>query len=307
MPSFSHEILVDLCRQRGDLARALLGVRGIAAAGTRAEIGSIDLSQVVPTEYRADAVTVFRDQAVARTAVIIEVQLQPDADKRRSWPVYIAALRAALGCPVYLIVIAPDAAVARWARTPIDLGHPGFRLEPLVFALEDLPRVTDPDAAQRLPELAVLSALGHPDREVAGTALGALAHLPEDRARLYYDLIMAAAPDAVQQYLEQLMLKGYEYQSEFARKYYGQGLQTGRAEGLETGRAEGLETGRAEGLRAAVLELARARVADLTPEEAAALGALRDEALLALIGRLASAPGPAEARAVLRAAAATAS
>jgi hypothetical protein len=311
VPSFSHEILVDLCRQRGDLARALLGVRGIAAEGTRAEIGSIDLSQVAPTEYRADAVTVFWDQDVARTAVIVEVQLQADADKRRSWPVYVAALRAALGCPVYLIVIAPHAAVARWARAPIELGHPGFRLAPLVLALEDLPRVTDPAVARALPELAVLSALGHPEREVAGAALGALEGLPEDRARLYYDLIMAAAPDAVQRYLEKLMMKGYEYQSEFARKYYGQGLQTGRAEGLETGRAEGLETGRAEGLetgraeglRAAALEVARAKVADLTPEEAAAIRALHDEALLALISQLASAPGSAEARAVLRAAA----
>jgi predicted transposase YdaD len=114
---------------------------------------------------------------------------------------------------------------------------------------------------------------------------------------------MAAAPDAVQRYLEKLMMKGYEYQSEFARKYYGQGLQTGRAEGLKTGRAEGLETGRAEGLRAAVLEVARAKVADLTPEEAAAIRALHDEALLALISQLASAPGAAEARAVLHAAA----
>jgi hypothetical protein len=65
-----------------------------------------------------------------------------------------------------------------------------------------------------------------------------------------------------------------------------------------------LETGRAEGLGAAALEVARAKVADLTPEEAAAIRALHREALLALIGQLASAPGPTEARAVLRAAAA---
>ncbi|HWU88067.1 MAG TPA: hypothetical protein VN253_12360, partial [Kofleriaceae bacterium] len=114
MPSFSHEILVDLCRQRGELARALVRLCGIAVDGARVELASIDLSQVVPTEYRADAVTVFRDGDVARGAVIVEVQLQPDPDKWSSWPVYVSVLRAALGCPVHLLVIAPDPAVARW-------------------------------------------------------------------------------------------------------------------------------------------------------------------------------------------------
>jgi hypothetical protein len=122
--------------------------------GARAEIGSIDLSQVVPTEYRADAVIVFRDQEIARAAAIIEVQLHYDPDKRRSWPVYVAALRAALACPVYLLVIAPDPSVARRVCAPIELGHPGFELTPLAIELADLPRVTDPAAARRLPELA---------------------------------------------------------------------------------------------------------------------------------------------------------
>lgn len=283
--SFSHEILVDLCRQRGDLARALLHLLGIVPGGARAELGSIDLSQVVPTEYRADAVTVFRDQEVARAAAIIEVQLQYDPDKRRSWPVYVAALRAALGCPVYLLVIAPDPSVARRVGAPIELGHPGFALTPLVIGFEDLPRVIDADVARRLPELAVLSTLAHPEFEVARTAIGAIRELPEDRARLYLDLIIAAVPDAVRRSLEALTMKGYEYQSEFARKYYGQGV----------------EVGRAEGLRDAVLELARARLADLSSDETAAVRALGDETMLhALIGALARATTAEEARTLLR-------
>jgi hypothetical protein len=171
--------------------------------------------------------------------------------------------------------------VARWARAPIDLGHPGFRLTPLVLELEELPRITDLEIARRLPELAVLSTLGHPEYEVARTALGAIQGLPEDRSRLYLDLVIATVPDPVRWALEKLM-KGYQYQSEFARKYYGQG--------------------RAEGLRAAVLELARAKVEDLSPEEDGALRALGDEAaLLALIGALARAATAAEVRGVLRA------
>jgi len=155
----------------------------------------------------------------------------------------------------------------------------------------------------------VLSTLAHPDFEVARTAIGAIRDLPEDRARLYLDLILAAVPDAVRRSLEALIMKGYEYQSEFARKYYGQGVskgvEVGRAEGVEVGRAEGVEVGRAEGLRDAVLELARARLADLSSEETAAVRALCDETtLLALISALARTTAAEEARAVLRAVAA---
>ena len=39
----------------------------------------------------------------------------------------------------------------------------------------------------------------------------------------------------------------YEYQSEFARRYYGQGKAEGRVEGRAEGRLEGLMQGQAEG------------------------------------------------------------
>jgi len=233
-------------------------------------------------------VIVFRDQDVARAAAIIEVQLSFDPDKRRSWPVYVAALRAALACPVYLLVIAPEPSVARRVCAPIELGHPGFQLTPLAIEFADLPRLTDPDAARRLPELAVLSALAHPELEVARTAIDAIEGLPEDRVRLYCDLIMAAVPDTVRQSLERLIMKGYEYQSEFMRR-------------LETaGHARGVEVGRAEGLQTAALALAREKLAELSLDDTAAVRALRDEAaLLALIGALARATTADEARAIL--------
>ena len=47
-----------------------------------------------------------------------------------------------------------------------------------------------------------------------------------------------------------LSLKNYEYQSDFARKYYGQGLAKGKAEGLAAGKAEAVVAVlRARGLR----------------------------------------------------------
>jgi predicted transposase YdaD len=51
------------------------------------------------------------------------------------------------------------------------------------------------------------------------------------------------------------MMKGYEYQSDFARKYVAQGRTEGRAEGLAEGRTEG----RAEEAALSLLAVLRAR------------------------------------------------
>jgi hypothetical protein len=71
VPSLPHALVVELFRDRGQLLRALLGRR----LGLRGWIGEDvpgDLTQVVPTEYRADGVTVFRDRKKrARLAVVL--------------------------------------------------------------------------------------------------------------------------------------------------------------------------------------------------------------------------------------------
>src|SRR5205814_9322585 len=94
-------------------------------------------------------------------AVIVEVQRQPDPDKRFAWPFYTAALHARMRCPVCLLVIATTPAVARWARRPIRSFQPKAGFVPLVVGPEAIPRVTDPAAAEQAPELAVLSVLAH--------------------------------------------------------------------------------------------------------------------------------------------------
>ena len=127
VPSVLHQILVELFRNCGELAPELLRrCAEIVIEHDRVTLGSIDLSQVASTEYRADAVVELRgldDTVVA--AVIVEVQLSTDADKPYTWPLYITALRAKLTCPVTLLVITTEDSVARWAKKPIALGHPG--------------------------------------------------------------------------------------------------------------------------------------------------------------------------------------
>lgn len=78
MLSFRHEILVDLFRGNGELAVELLRTAaGMALDHARVALESIDLTQVAPTAYYADAVVVLRDRDDRPvTGVIVEVQLR---------------------------------------------------------------------------------------------------------------------------------------------------------------------------------------------------------------------------------------
>jgi hypothetical protein len=286
VPSFLHEFLVDLFRERPALAGDLLRMCASVELGAgRVERGSIDLSQVVSTEYRADTVAVVRDDAqVAIGAAIVEIQLRVDPDKLRTWPVYVTALRAVLGCPATLLVLAPDTAVARWARTAIPIGHPRFQLEPVVVTYADIPRLTAPATS---PELAVLSALAHRDVDAATIAVATLRELPEDKQRLYWDVVMSALPAAARELLEAHM-QGYEYQTEFARKYFAQGREEGREEGRER-------------LREMVVALARAKLGELASEDEERIQRCDDDGLATLGVALGRAVDAEAAREVLRA------
>jgi hypothetical protein len=178
--------------------------------------------------------------------VIVEVQLARDKDKPYAWPAYIANLRARHRCPVCLLVVTLNDAVARWAAKPIELG-PGTRCVPWVIGPANMPAITELQNARENIELAVLSAIEHmqnPDTALAGriasAAFFAVADIDDERSRMYFDLIMSTLSADVRKALEATMnsLK-YEYQSDFARRYFFQGKTEGQAEGKAEGKAEG--------------------------------------------------------------------
>jgi hypothetical protein len=142
--------------------------------------------------------------------------------------------RAKHRCPAGLLVVAPDPAIAAWCAEPIETGIPGFALRPPVLGRAAVPVVTDPAEAARRPELAVLSALAHGDGElgaaIAAAALPAVARLDDERARFYGDLVLNSLNEATRKALE-AMMKGYEFQSDFAKKYVALGRDEGRSEG----------------------------------------------------------------------------
>ena len=77
-----------------------------------------------PTEFRADAVDLLIDGRPV-LGVVVEVQLSRDDRKRFSWPAYVSILRARHECPVELLVLRHDRAMAGWTAAPIKLDLAG--------------------------------------------------------------------------------------------------------------------------------------------------------------------------------------
>jgi hypothetical protein len=231
----AHEILVDLFKNRPSLAAEILAeVLGVSLpAYTDARLASNDLTEIQPAEYRADAVVLLFDRDVPVRVIIVEAQLAADPRKRLSWPAYVTVSRAIHGCPADLLVVAPDPAVAGWCVEPIEIGVPGFVLHPPVLRRTAVPVVTELEEAARRPELGVLSALAHGETgqgaTIAAAVLPAIQGLDDDRVRIYCDLVYNSLNEAARRALE-AMMKGYEYQSDFAKKYVAQGRDEGRAE-----------------------------------------------------------------------------
>jgi hypothetical protein len=238
MPSQLHESHLLLFRNQptlaADLIRDALGVE--LPSYREAREVSADLTDVQPTEYRADMVIQLSEDIPVH-GIVVEVQLSEDARKRFVWPAYVATLRARLECPVSLLVVAASDAVARWAAQSIEMGGQ-HQFTPYVLGPSAVPRVTDEAQACENPELAVLSAMAHGRDANAGRAIEiaiaaqkASTALDADRSRIYVDLIMSSLGEAARQALGNMDAQKYEYQSEFARRYVAEGRRSGEREG----------------------------------------------------------------------------
>ncbi|MFC4565055.1 hypothetical protein ACFO4E_24635 [Nocardiopsis mangrovi] len=91
MPSYEHEVLIDLFRQEPELAPEVLsGILGVDVPDhTKTDVENVDLTDVRPTEYRADmAISVSNKDR--EMAIIIEVQRARnnacgDVDQLNEW------------------------------------------------------------------------------------------------------------------------------------------------------------------------------------------------------------------------------
>ncbi|MFI0451723.1 hypothetical protein [Actinomadura sp. 6N118] len=203
--------------------------------------GSEEFTQAQPAVFRGDNVVVFCSQKddQKKLAVVIEHQLKRDKRKRFSWPIYLTELHHRTQCPAILLVLCPRKAVADWARTPIEIGHPGFTLTPLVFGPDSDRLVTTTAEAARNPELTILAFLTTMSRhrdpaslEVVYVALGTLNNAGHKDANSYAEMVLGLLPKPERQKLETLLSRGtVEFKSDFAKHHQALGEAKGKAEG----------------------------------------------------------------------------
>jgi hypothetical protein len=265
--SYLHEGLVALLRERPvvvlDLLRAVHSIDLTPAS--LVQLDAADLTALDPAERRADVVLLCLGEGGQPVyGLIVEVQLAPDPDKPFRWPAYAAVLRDRRRCPVDVLVVCVDHALAAALAAPIRLGRGPSLFQPLVIGPDAVPLVVDPAQATREPELAVLSALAHREGEAgadaAFAALAAAAGLDDRRRGMYADLVWGALNEATRQAIEARMAQSeYQYQSEFARTYFAQGEAAGEVKGRAAGEAAGEARGEAKAILA-VLEARGLRV-----------------------------------------------
>jgi hypothetical protein len=119
----------------------------------------------------------------------------------------------------------------------------------LVLGPSRVPVLTDPVAASRFPELAVLSAMAHgglpaPEREpVLRAFLAALDQFDQEHVTLYAGVVMTALPAAARRHLEAMMTSAtFEYRdylSDFVNTFVNQGRREGEVTGEIKGEIKG--------------------------------------------------------------------
>ena len=268
-----------MLRDRGSMARTLAewAIGEPFSADVQLRSRDQSYSEIEPPEYRADLVLeVAADGTQAPACMLVfEVQLSRDPRKRLVWPAYQAVLRSQHGCPTIVVVLAPDAGVARWCAEPIDLDGLGRSvMRPAVIGPSRVPLVTSLDEAARAPGMTALSVIAHGRSqhavEVGRAGLRAAEVLDGTDSSLYADLVFHHLHEVARKALEHemaLKLKNkYEYQSSTAKRFLAEGKALGEVEGQLAGKRSALEA--VLGARGLPLdEATRARLASFDEEQ----------------------------------------
>ncbi len=250
MPTLEHNALVEMFRENPELAPHFLALLFHVDVPPHASVMVVEssLDQLIPVEFRADLVIELRDaKGMLVLAIVLEVQRDEDPDKKYSWPVYVAAVRARKRCPTVVLVVAPDAGVATWAAQPIDLGLGLGSVQPVVLGPASVPEVTDTAMAERETELAVLSAVAHGNGPnglaVVQAALVALGRLDREHAAVYFQIIWNVLREPMRRALEALVMErqieGRTPFPPFAQQIFERGSREGELKGIREGELKG--------------------------------------------------------------------
>jgi hypothetical protein len=297
MPTLEHNGLIEMFRENPTLAPRLVETLCHVELPPYASVAVVEsaLDQLVPVEFRADLVLELRDdQGAIVLAIILELQREKDPRKKRSWPVYVAAVYARKECPVIILVVTPDAEVGAWAAERIDLGLGLSTIQPVVLGPATVPEVTDPAQAEHETELSILSAVAHGNGPnglaVVFAALDALGRLDQEHAAVYFQIVYDALRAPMQRALEAKIMERQTAANVTFPPFIQRLIDGGELKGKREGELKGLREGELKGLREG--ELKGLREGELKGKREGELKGLREgelkgkrEALLRILAR----------------------
>lgn len=289
MPSRKHQRLVVLLTEHPQLFVEL--VRLCSELDVPGDLELLPGPEAVrfPTSERVDdgTVVVRHRNGGNYEAFVLEVQLDQDEEKRRSWPAYVVGTALRLRCPTTLLVVTPSERVARWASAPIDIGRGRMVLEPLVVGPRRIPTELSLEEARERPDRLALSVIFHGDRpgslSLSRTAMKVARELVasgDRRSIVLADLIVDSIGDDVRRMVQAEMQAetGWGKTIWFSEigKAVADGWADGRAAGVAAGVAAGMAAGKIEGVAKALWMVLRARQLEPTTEQRARIETCRD-------------------------------
>jgi hypothetical protein len=191
---------------------------------------------------------------------IVEIQQDKIEEKAEKLARYAAALWLLIRCPVDVLVVCPDQAVADFYARPVRTSLPGYVLTPRAVGPAQVPVLIHPEQVAANPGLAVLSVAMHGDEpSVCEAFVAGLASTHPEQGSAYYEMAYAACPAAARSVLEELVsTTTWLVSSPFAKEHFGRGKAEGLAEGLAEGEADAvLLVLEARGLKIAAADRAR--------------------------------------------------
>lgn len=210
MPSLAHEVLAVRLRERPELLSMLLSALHLPELPDGLSVDDSVLRLVQPVELRPDLVLAQGDRG---PWVLVEIQLDPDPDKKRRWPLAAAMLLDAREVMGDIVVITSARTTAMWAESvAFSRGRMGttLHLEPVVVLLSE-------DEAERLlseehPELGFFAAFamheryGERARVIVSKALQLAGKLPSHLQAAQFWAIFGVLSEPMRAWLEEVAM-----------------------------------------------------------------------------------------------------
>jgi hypothetical protein len=234
MPTPRHDTINEMFREHPEFAveilRDLKGIEVPEAAPVQVE--SNNFNDRPSQDFQPDTVITVGPPQETWHGIIVEVQQEKAASKRRQLPRYAAQLWLMLRRPVTVLCVCPDPRAAAYFAEPIATELPGYVFRAVVLGPNDVPVITDPVEAAAHPELAAMGVMMHGRREpVLKAFVDALELVEPGDAPQYLEYAYNMAAHAVRRLLEELVSStSWPVYTPFAKQHFGRGKAEGRTE-----------------------------------------------------------------------------